>query len=211
MKLDRDSRLGARFFLFLATTLRMRTIREELIEVRNKLDELIKQLETETEVTTHVEEPLGNIIFNAKLFNTPEKLTRLKRTIGRFISNNPAKDERKIHAETKNQFFYLYASLWSLPDVLADESMVQFVRQMAQWFPEYIPTAKKEQRNYERSLSHEKQKWEKDGVLLKVMDWKSFIPQNGMQKSKAVRYESLSKEIFTVLNLLIKQMRNQKH
>ena len=77
MKLDRDSRLGARFFLFLATTLRMRTIREELIEVRNKLDELIKQLETETEVTTHVEEPLGNIIFNAKLFNTPDKLTRL--------------------------------------------------------------------------------------------------------------------------------------
>ena len=52
----------------------MKTIREELIEVRNRIDELINLLGTETEVTSTPEEPLENIIFNTKLFNTPEKL-----------------------------------------------------------------------------------------------------------------------------------------
>ena len=38
----------------------MKTFREELIEVRDKIDELIKQLGTETEVTSIPEEPLEN-------------------------------------------------------------------------------------------------------------------------------------------------------
>ena len=66
-------------------------------------------------------------------------------------------------------------------------------------------------RKYERSLSYEKQKWEKNGMLLKVMDWKGLIAKNGMQKNKAVRFERLAREIFTTLNLLIKDMRNPKH
>ena len=176
----------------------------------NDLDELIKQLEVETEVTTLVEESLENIIFNPSFFDTGKKLYALKQTIGTFICKNPAKSESKIDASSKNQYFYLYAALWSLPNVLADDSMVNFVRQMALWYPEYISADKKEQRNYELSLSHEKQKWEKDGVLLKVMDWKGFIAKNGMQKNKAVRFEGLAMEIFTTLNLLIKDMRNPK-
>ena len=89
----------------------MKTFREELIEVRNRIDELIKQLGTETEVTSIPEEPLENIIFNTKLFNTSEKLEQLKRVIGSFISENPAKDEKKVNAKKMNQFFCLYAAL----------------------------------------------------------------------------------------------------
>ena len=44
----------------------------------NNLDELIGLLRTEAEVTLPTEGPLENIIFNAKLFNTNEKLTKLK-------------------------------------------------------------------------------------------------------------------------------------
>ena len=121
----------------------------------NDLDELIKQLGAEKEVITPVEEPLENIIFNPRLFNTNEKLTKLKNAMKAFISINPAKDEKKIDASAKNQYFYLYAALWSLPNVLADDSMVNFIRQMALWFPEQIPSDKKEQRKYEQSLSHE--------------------------------------------------------
>ena len=128
MKLDRDSRLGARFFLFLATTLRMRTIREELIEVRNKLDELIKQLGTEAEVTLPTEGSLENIIFNAKLFNTPEKLAMLKETVENFFCDNPTKDYGKLNVRSKNQFFCLYAALWSRPKVLANTRITDFVR-----------------------------------------------------------------------------------
>ncbi|MBQ8887901.1 MAG: hypothetical protein IJY59_00215 [Bacteroidaceae bacterium] len=113
----------------------MKTFREELIEVRNKIDELIMQLGTETEVTSTPEEPLENIIFNTRLFNTPEKLLMLKQTIGSFICENPTKDEMKIDAKKMNQFFCLYAALWSRPNVLANECMADFVRQMALWFP----------------------------------------------------------------------------
>jgi hypothetical protein len=187
----------------------MKTIRKELIEVRNKLDKLIKQLGTEIVLLT-TEKSLENTIFNPRVLKTEKDLYELRQTIANYISGRPTKDEKKIDARTKNQF-YLFAALWSLPNVLKDDSMVNFIRQMALWFPEYIPADKKGQRKYERSLSHEKQKWEKDGMLLKVIDWKGFISQNGMQKSKAIRFESLAKEIFIALNFLIKEIRTPKH
>ena len=189
----------------------MKTIREELIEVRNKLDELIMQLGTETEVTSPTKEPLDNIIFNPKVFDTEKKLNALKRTIGNFISINPIKDDKKIDARTKNQFFYLYAALWSLLDVLADESMVSFVRQMALWFPESIPSEKKKQRNYEQSLSHEKKKWEQENELLKVTEWKTFIKKSGMSVKKAKRFEVLAMTVYTTVNELLKGIRKGKH
>ena len=174
-------------------------------------DELIKQLGAEKEVITPVKEPLENIIFNPKLFNTSEKLAMLKQTIGSFISENPTKDEMKVDAKTKNQFFYLYAALWSLPDVLADDSMVSFVRQMALWFPESIPSEKKKQRNYEQSLSHEKKKWEQENGLLKVTDWKTFIKKSGMSIKKAERFEALAMTMYVTINELLKGFRLQKH
>ena len=184
----------------------MKTIREELIEVRDKLDELIKQLGAETEVITPVEEPLENIIFNPRLFNTNEKLTKLKNAMKAFISINPAKDEKKIGSSTKNQYFYLYAALWSLPDVLADDSMVNFIRQMALWFPEQISSDKKEQRKYELSLSHEKKKWEQEKQLLKVTQWKKFIGNSSMNVKKATHFELLTMKIYTTVNVLMKDM-----
>ena len=95
--------------------------------MRDKLDVLIERLETETKVMSISEEPLENVIFNPKLFDTPEKLLMLKQTISRFVSGNPAKDEMKVDAKKMNQFFCLYAALWSRPFVLANESMADFV------------------------------------------------------------------------------------
>ena len=177
----------------------------------NDLDELIKQLEIETEVTSPPEEHLVNIIFNPRLFNTNEKLAKLKNAIKAFICINPAKDEKKIDASTKNQYFYLYAALWSLPDVLADDSMVNFVRQMGMWFPEQIPFDKKEQRNYEQSLSHEKKKWEQEKQLLKVTQWKNFIRKSSMSVKKATHFESLAMKVYTTVNMLLKDMLRENH
>ena len=177
----------------------------------NDLDELIKQLGAETEVITPVEEPLENIIFNPRLFNTPEKLAKLKNTMKAFICIHPAEGEKKIDSSSKNQYFYLYAALWSLPDVLADDRMVNFVRQMALWFPEHIPSDKKEQRNYEQSLSHEKKKWEQKNQLLKVTQWKTFIKESSMSVKKATYFESLAMKIYTTVNVLLKGMLKENH
>ena len=189
----------------------MKTIREELIEVRNKLDELIMQLGTETEVTSPTKEPLDNIIFNPKVFDTEKKLNALKQTIGNFISINPIKDDKKIDASSKNQYFYLYAALWSLPNVLADDSMVNFIHQMALWFPEHILSGKKVQRNYEQSLSHEKKKWEQENQLLKVTQWKNFISNSSMSVKKATHFELLAMKIYTTVNVLMKDMLRENH
>ena len=187
----------------------MEDIKNELIEVRNRIDAIIKQLGTEENFIS--EAPLENIIFSPKLFNTPEKLAKLKQTLGSFISNHPVKDEKKIDVRTKNQFFYLYAALWSLSDVLTDDSMVNFIRQMALWFPEWISLNEKEQRKYEQSLSHEKKKWEQEETLLKLMEWKPFIKQSGMSVKKAMHFESLAMKIYTTVNLMVKEIRSEKH
>ena len=177
----------------------------------NSKDGLIKQLGTETELIPATEEPLENIIFNPKIFNTPEKLIKLKEAISAFISDNPVKDEKKIDARTKNQFFYLYAALWSLPNVLANDSMASFIRQMAMWFPEWIPLEKKMLRNYELSLSHEKKKWEQNKKLLKVTEWKTFVKRSGMSIKKAEHFEALAMMIYTTVNLIVKDIRSRKH
>lgn len=185
----------------------MKTIREELIEVRNKIDDLINQLGTGTEVTPTPEESLENIIFNTQIFNTPEKLEQLKRIIGSLISENPAKDERKIDARTMNQFFCLYAALWSRPNVLANECMADFVRQMAHWFPQWVPqdTDKKKFGRFTKALSSEQSHWKGEkGNLKKVTEWKEFIKKRKMQNQKASHFERVAMEIYLAVNQLVK-------
>ena len=182
-------------------------IREELIEVKNKLEELIKQLSAETEATLPMEEALENIIFNVRLFSTPEKLAQLKRTIGNFISWNPIKDERKIDAQTMNQFFCLYAALWSRPNVLANASLADFVRQMALWFPQWIPqdTDKKKFGRFTKALSAEQSHWkDENGKLKKVTEWKKFIQENKMKSQKTTHFERVAMEIYLSVNQLVK-------
>ena len=164
------------------------------------------QLGTETEVTSTPEEPLENFIFNTRLFNTPEKLLMLKQTIGRFICENPAKDERKIDAKTMNQFFCLYAALWSRQRVLANESMADFVRQMAFWFPLWIPQDidKKKFGRFTKALSTEQSHWMDDKGLKHVTDWKIFIPKSKMKNHKAKHFERLALEIYLSVNQLVK-------
>ena len=175
--------------------------------MRNTLDELIKQLEPGTEVTSIPEEPLENIIFNTKLFNTSEKLGQLKRVIGSFISENPAKDEKKVNAKKMNQFFCLYAALWSRPLVLANESMADFVRQMALWFPQWVPQGidKKKFGRFTKALSAEQSHWKDENGLKKVTEWKKFIKENNLQNKKTRHFERLAIEIYLAVNLLVKK------
>ena len=175
--------------------------------MRNKLDELIKQLEPGKEATLTPEEPLENIIFNTRLFNTPEKLGQLKRVIGSFISENPAKDEKKVNAKKMNQFFCLYAALWSRPLVLSNESMADFVRQMALWFPRWMPqdSDRKKFGRFTKALSAEQSHWKDENGLKKVTEWKKFIKENNLQNKKTRHFERLAIEIYLAVNLLVKK------
>ena len=198
--------------LFPRNTIKMKDIKKELIEVRNRIDAIIKQLGTEENISIY-EAPLENIIFNPKLFNTAEKLAKLKQVLGSFISNNPVKDEKKIDGHQKNQFFCIYAALWSRPYVLGKTGLADFVRQMALWFPEWVPTDvdKKNFKNFNNALSTEQAHWKDENGLVKVGDWKKFAKDSSMRVSKAAVFANLAQEIYLAVNALVKSMQDEQN
>ena len=187
----------------------MKDIKKELIEVRNRIDDIIKQLGTEETFIPEV--PLENIIFNPKLFNTQEKLAKLKQTLGRFICNRPAKEDKKIDGKQKNQFFCIYAALWSRPHMLSKTSLADFVRQMALWFPQWVPTDvdKKSFKNFNNALSAELSNWKGEHGLLNVGEWKKLVKDSGMRESKAAHFANLAQEIYFAVNTLVKNMQEE--
>lgn len=178
----------------------------------NNCEDIIRQVKKEEkEVSDIPEAPLENIIFNPMLFNTPEKLAKLKQTLGNFISNHPAKDEKKIDGKQKNLFFCIYAALWSRPNVLGQTSLADFVRQMALWFPQWVPTDvdKKNFKNFNNALSTELANWKGEHGLLKVDEWKKLVKDSSMRKSKAAHFASLAQEVYFAVNTLVKSMQDE--
>lgn len=196
--------------LFPRNTIKMKDIKKELIEVRNRIDDIIKQLGIEENISIS-EVPLENIIFNPKLFNTVEKLAKLKQVLGSFISHHSIKDEMKIDGRQKNQFFCIYAALWSRPYVLSKTGLADFVRQMALWFPEWVPTDvdKKNFKNFNNALSTEQAHWKDENGLVKVGEWKKLVKESGMSVSKATHFTDLSQEIYFAVNTLVKSMQDE--
>jgi hypothetical protein len=177
-------------------------------------EDVIRQVRYEkTEALEEVEMPLENIIFNPKLFNTSEKLAKLKQVLGSFISNHPAKDEKKIDGHQKNQFFCIYAALWSRSYVLAKTGLADFVRQMALWFPEWVPTDvdKKNFKNFNNALSTELAHWKDENGLVKVGDWKKFAKDSSMRVSKVAVFANLAQEIYLAVNALVKSMQDEQN
>lgn len=177
-------------------------------------EDVIRQVRYEkTEALEEVEMPLENIIFNPKLFNTAEKLAKLKQVLGSFISNHPAKDEKKIDGHQKNQFFCIYAALWSRPYVLGKTGLADFVRQMALWFPEWVPTDvdKKNFKNFNNALSTELAHWKDEDGLVKVGDWKKLVKDSSMRVSKAAHFANLAQEIYLAVNALVKSMQDEQN
>ena len=57
----------------------------------------------------------------------------------------------------------------------------------------------------------EKKKWEKEDLLLKVTEWKSFIKKSSMNVNKATHFESLAMKVYTTVNVLLKVMLRENH
>jgi hypothetical protein len=183
-------------------------IREELIEMKNKLEVLIEQLGTETEVTLPAEESLENFIFNPRLFNTPEKLAKLKETLEDFFCDNSTKNLQKLNVGSKNQFFCLYAALWSRPGVLAKTRIADFVKQMVLWFPQWTADPKDviAIQHLKDALYDEQQNWKLEDVLQNVTEWYKFINHGRMSKAKARHFGQLAMSIYTSVNQLVKNL-----
>ena len=84
---------------------------------------------------------LENLIFDFKKFNNQDRLYQLKNLMSESFSVDASvlaqKDCKKINPKVKNQFFCLYAALYSLK-LLSDDRVKSFVHQLALWFPQWV-------------------------------------------------------------------------
>ena len=85
--------------------------------------------------------------------------------------------------------------------------MADFVRQMALWFPLWIPQDidKKKFGRFTKALSTEQSHWKDEkGKLKNVTEWKNFIKERKVQNKKTRHFERLAREIYLAVNQLVK-------
>lgn len=148
---------------------------------------------------------LENLIYNDKKFNNQEKLYLLKDLIENCfttdVSELAKKDCKKINPQKMNQFFCLYAALYSLK-LLSDENVKSFVQQLALWFPQLVN--KENEEKILKAIYDEQTHWKQNGVLVPCMEWQGLIGRNEGVDSKKNRFRRITQEIYANLNQLMK-------
>ena len=144
------------------------------------------------------EEPLRNIIFKEKLFDTNERLQRLRNTIAAAIDMGDATimygkpQEMRINPNTQNEWYYIVKAIEEA-GVAKKITIPQFIEQMMEWFPILFPSSSLEEwekfkRRLSKSISEEKGLW-KYGMA------KEVIPLRDMwAKKKHIRIDQAKME-----------------
>lgn len=171
--------------------------------------QILSRLEQTTEETTHNEpmpegENVRNLIFATMLFRNDETLWMLKK-----ILHKPVKDY--LASGQKNRLYCIYASLRSVPGVLAQKDAPDFLRQMRLWFandfpeegtPEFVRLCD--------NLHKEARMWGGWKTPVKVNEWKSYaLQRKGMNKGKVEQFVSFALGFFLPLNGLVKELRKK--
>ena len=149
-------------------------------------------------------ENVCNMIFGTMLFRNDESLWELKKLVRKAVKEYLASGQ-------KNRLYCLYASLRSVPGVLAHKEAPDFLRQMRLWFPNDFP--EEETPEFDRlcgNLHKEARMWGGWKTPVKVGEWKSHaLQRKGMNKGKVEQFVSVAMEIFLSLNGLVKELRKK--
>ena len=150
-------------------------------------------------------EILENLIFDFKKFNNQDRLHQLKNLMSESFSIDVSvlaqKDCKKINPQVKNQFFCLYAALYSLK-LLSDDSVKSFVHQLALWFPKLVN--EKNEVKVVKAIYDEQLRWKQNGVLVPCMEWQSMINRSESADSKRNRFRRITQEFYANINQLVK-------
>lgn len=168
---------------------------------------ILSRLEQTTEENTHNEpmpegENVTNLIFGTLLFGKTEALWELKKLL-----RKPVKEF--LVSGQKNRLYCIYASLRSVPGVLAQKEAPDFLRQMRLWFvndfpeegtPEFVRLCD--------NLHKEARMWGGWKTPVKVSEWKSYaLQRKEMNKGKIEQFVSFALGFFLPLNGLVKELR----
>lgn len=162
------------------------------------------------------EEILRNIIFSDRLFNTNDKLHRLRNEIAKsidFDDYNPVfgdVDRPKINPAMQNEWYYIWKGI-SESSVCGRKISVQnFIEQMIAWYPWAFATfsnlagKKAFMEKMGKSISHERKLWKygpaKEEVPIKDMwaKWKSLY----LDYAKVYKFQPVCKDLYHALQNL---------
>ena len=142
-----------------------------------------KENEGETEAGIQEEEPLRNHIFDSRIFDTDDKLKKLRATISSAIDMGNATvmygqpQALRIDPAVQSEWYYILKPIGEA-GITKDLTDTKFVEQMAEWFPMLFPDESPEdfkefKRKLLRSISAERTRWRKgktkDVVSLREM------------------------------------------
>lgn len=148
---------------------------------------------------------LENLIFNSRKFNNQDRLHQLKNLMDDCFSIDASvlaqRDCKKINPQKMNQFFCLYAALYSL-NLLSEDSVKSFVHQLALWFPQWVNVENEEK--VTKAIYDEQLGWKQNGVLVPCMEWQALISRGESTDSKRNRFRRIAQEIYANLNQLVK-------
>lgn len=174
------------------------------------------------DVATILDEPLENLIFNARIFNTEDKKMRLRDVIGARIRGAMPSDgsTRQIDPSAKNQWYYVFKAVTARIGDLREgndrnEFIVlpkngkaeasSFVCQMMAWYPEVFGELADESAKKSfavkmcRSISAEKSKWMKGDDEVPVRDMLAACQSLNLDYKKVQPMYIICKELSQAL------------
>ena len=148
---------------------------------------------------------LENLIFNSRKFTNQDRLHQLKNLMDDCFSIDASvlaqRDCKKINPQKMNQFFCLYAALYSL-NLLSEDGVKSFVHQLALWFPQWVNAENEEK--VTKAIYDEQLGWKQNGVLVPCMEWQALISRSESTDSKRNRFRRIAQDIYANLNQLVK-------
>lgn len=162
------------------------------------------------------EDPLKNLIFNERLFDSNSRLSKLRNTIAGAIDMGDATimygkpQEMRINPAIQNEWYYIVKAIEESGVAKGKLTDTGFVEQMVEWFPMLFPDEtpekfKEYKRKLTKSISGERTLWKqgrmKTVVTLREMWAKGVSKILGTAKAERV-YEIAYKGLFTSLETL---------
>lgn len=180
--------------------------------------------EGSNEDATDDEDPLKNFIFKAKLFDSNDRLSELRRTIAHAIDMaeyNEMFGETNpyiISPEAQNEWYYIMKAIEEAEIAVSRMTVPSFIDQMIDWYPWLFKFGTAEEmaaskRKLAKSISHEKGLWKygkaKEVTRLKDM-WARRQPL-GIDSAKVERmYNAAYKGLLLKLLELKQEIEKQQ-
>lgn len=180
-------------------------------------------IETQTlEDEKNTESPLRNHIFVEKIFDTNERLLKLRNTIASAIDMGEATimygepQKVRINPAAQNEWYYIVKAVEE-SGVARNFAVTRFIEQMVEWFPTLFPSDTQEEwekfkRRLSKSISAEKKLW-KHGVMQEEIPLKDMWAKQkslGMDAAKmervyAIAYKGLLQNLEDLKQEIIKE------